>query len=286
MGKVRMSRPNGKQALPAAAEVTETSRLRPIREFDPAACQALAGVVFDVDDTVTRGGTLEEAAFSAMFRLREAGLKLVAVTGRPLGFAELMARMWPIDLAVGENGAGHLRLTAAGVQAGFYASPEVRAQHAVTLARLRERVAAEAPWAKLTDDSWARRCDVAWDVGERVQLPAAQIEVLRGLIEASGASCLVSSVHAHAHLGGYDKATGVVRACKAELGANDFVPEHWLFIGDSGNDAAAFAYFPLSAGVANVREHLARLPVPPRYVSEADRGSGFAEIAKTLLEHR
>jgi hydroxymethylpyrimidine pyrophosphatase-like HAD family hydrolase len=126
---------------------------------------------------------------------------------------------------------------------------------------------------------------VAWDVGERVQLPAAKVEALRELIEASGARCLVSSVHAHAHLGDYDKASGVRRACAAELAA-PFAPERWLFIGDSGNDAAAFAYFPVSAGVWNVREHLARLPVPPRFVSDADRGRGFAEIAKHVLERR
>lgn len=279
-----MSGPDGKLTGPRdAAE----PRLRPIRELEPAACRALAGVVFDVDDTVTRAGTLEEAAYSALFRLREAGLKLVAVTGRPLGFAELMARMWPIDLAVGENGAGYVRLGAAGLETGFYASPEVRAEHCAALAKLRERVAAEAPWALGTDDSWARRCDLTWDVGERVQLEAAKIEALRALVEAAGARCLVSSVHAHAMFGDYDKAIGVVRACKAALGEHiDRAPERWLFIGDSGNDAAAFAYFPLSAGVANVREHLARLPVPPRYVSDADRGRGFAEIAAVIAGHR
>jgi hydroxymethylpyrimidine pyrophosphatase-like HAD family hydrolase len=59
--------------------------------------------------------------------------------------------------------------------------------------------------------------------------------------------------------------------------------ERWLFVGDSGNDAAAFAHFPLSAGVANVASHLSALPVPPRFVSQADRGRGFAEIAEQLL---
>jgi HAD superfamily hydrolase (TIGR01484 family) len=279
-----MSGPDGKLADPARSG---EPRLRPIRELDPAACRALQGVVFDVDDTVTRHGTLEEAAFSAMFRLREAGLKLVAVTGRPLGFAELMARMWPVDLAVGENGAGYLRLGAAGIEAGYYASPEVRAEHAAELAKIRDLVAREAPWVQLSDDHWARRCDEAWDIGERVKLEAAKIEALRRLIEASGARCLVSSVHAHAMFGDYDKAIGVVRAVEAVLGERvDLAPERWLFIGDSGNDAAAFAYFPLSAGVANVREHLARLPVPPLYVSEAERGRGFAEIAAVVTGNR
>jgi hydroxymethylpyrimidine pyrophosphatase-like HAD family hydrolase len=265
-----VSEPSGK--------LTDPSRLRPIQEIDPAECRALVGVVFDVDDTLTRGGTLEEAAYSALFRLREAGLYLVAVTGRPLGFAELMARMWPIDLAVGENGAGYLRLTAAGLEAGYYAEPEERERHAALLAAIRQQLAAAAPWAVLADDQWARRYDLAYDVGER----------LRGLIEAAGARCLISSVHAHALLGDYDKASGVERACAQALGLQLSAAERarWLFVGDSGNDAAAFGYFPLSAGVANVREHLARLPVLPRYVSSADRGRGFAEIAEVVTGRR
>jgi HAD superfamily hydrolase (TIGR01484 family) len=272
----------------ASGKLTDPGRLRPIQEIDPAECRALAGVVFDVDDTLTRGGTLEEAAYSALFRLREAGLVLVAVTGRPLGFAELMARMWPIDLAVGENGAGYLQLTAAGLQAGYYAEPAERARHMSLLAALRQQLAAAAPWAVLADDQWARRCDLAYDVGERQQLSAAQVERLRGLIEASGARCLISSVHAHALLGDYDKASGVTRACEQALGLSLSAVElgRWLFIGDSGNDAAAFGHFPLSAGVANVREHLARLPVLPRFVSSADRGLGFAEIAEVVLGRR
>ncbi|MCC6875768.1 MAG: hypothetical protein IT378_15785 [Sandaracinaceae bacterium] len=62
--------------------------------------------------------------------------------------------------------------------------------------------------------------------------------------------------------------------------------ERWLFVGDSGNDAAAFAFFSLSVGVANVREHLARLPVPPAYVTERERGAGFAELAARIGEAR
>lgn len=260
------------------------SRLQPILQIDPSACRSLAGVVFDVDDTVTRGGTLEEPAYSALFRLREAGLRAIAVTGRPLGFAELMARMWPVDFAVGENGAGHLRLTSNGLDAGYYAPVAERAAHAHVLERLRTHLAEVAPWAQLADDQWARRCDLAYDVGERVQLEAARIEELRTLIEASGARCLISSVHAHAVLGDYDKARGVARAAAEVFGS--FEPDDYLFIGDSGNDAAAFSYFRRSAGVANVREHLTRLPVPPLYISEADRGRGFAEIVRVILERR
>jgi hydroxymethylpyrimidine pyrophosphatase-like HAD family hydrolase len=148
-------------------------------------------------------------------------------------------------------------------------------------------VAAELPFAQLADDNWARRCDVAWDVGERVQLTAEQITSLRTLIESAGARCLVSSVHAHALAGSYDKATGTALVLKAALGIELAAqPERWLFVGDSGNDAAGFSFFPVSAGVSNVRDHLASLPKPPQYVSSADRGRGFAEIATRVLQAR
>jgi HAD superfamily hydrolase (TIGR01484 family) len=261
--------------------------MQPILELEAATARTLLGVVFDVDDTLTRAGRLEQAAYSALWQLHEAGLMLMAVTGRPLGFAELMARMWPIDVAVGENGAGYVRVTEHALHTGFYADEQTRAADASLLARVRERVSQAAPFAHITDDSWARRCDMTWDVGERVQLTASQIEQLRRLIEAEGARCVVSSVHAHAMAGNYDKATGAVQAGRDALGC-DLARERarWLFVGDSGNDAPAFAYFPLSAGVANVQPYLSRLPVPPRYVSQASHGQGFAEIAATLLRLR
>jgi hydroxymethylpyrimidine pyrophosphatase-like HAD family hydrolase len=149
---------------------------------------------------------------------------------------------------------------------------------------VRERVARELPFVQLADDCWARRCDIAWDVGERAHLSSDEIASLRTLIESAGARCLVSSVHAHALAGDYDKATGAILAAREALGCDlRREPGRWLFVGDSGNDAAAFAFFPLSAGVANVRAHLATLPVAPRYVSQADRGRGFAEIAARIL---
>jgi HAD superfamily hydrolase (TIGR01484 family) len=261
--------------------------MRPIAELERSTAAGLVGVVFDVDDTLTRGGRVEAAAYQALWQLREAGLLLLAVTGRPLGFAELIARMWPVEAAVGENGAGYVRVTESAVETGFYADEAERAAHTRLLERVRERVAADAPFAHYTDDSWARRCDVTWDVAERVQLTAAQVAQLRRLIESEGARCMVSSVHAHAMVGDYDKATGAVLAGRAALGRDlDAGREQWLFVGDSGNDAAAFAHFPINAAVANVVPHLDALPVRPRYVSQADRGRGFAEIAAHVLALR
>jgi HAD superfamily hydrolase (TIGR01484 family) len=261
--------------------------VQPIRSIEAAACKALRGVVFDVDDTLTRDGVLEPEAYAALFRLRASGLALIAVTGRPLGFAEIIARMFPVALAIGENGAGWVRVADGQLITGYVDSATDRAAQRVLLERVRERVARDAPWAQLTDDSWARRCDLTWDIGERVHVEAERVAALCALIEREGARAVVSSVHAHAFASACDKARGVVQACRVELGADlDAGRASWLFVGDSANDTAAFAHFPLSAGVANVREHLAKLPVAPRYVSQADRGRGFAEIADVVLELR
>jgi HAD superfamily hydrolase (TIGR01484 family) len=261
--------------------------LRPLAELDAASCRALIGVAFDIDDTVTRAGRLELAAFRAMHELAESGLRLVAVTGRPLGWVDVVAVHWPVDAAVGENGAGWVWRDGAMPREGYFETEEERRAYPDLFERVRSRVARGLPHVRQAIDQRARRCDLAFDVGETVRLPAADIERLVGLIEAEGARSAVSSVHAHAIPGDWDKARGIERAVRDALGLDIAAErERWLFIGDSGNDAAAFEYFPLSVGVSNVRDYVARLPAPPRFITGADRGEGFAEMTAHLLEAR
>lgn len=242
------------------------------------------GLIFDIDDTVTRGGVLEPAAYAAMHRLRGAGVHLISVTGRPLGWADVIARQWPVTVAVGENGAGWSWLADGGFHEGYFCLPEEREAQRAMLDALLTDVAREMPHVRVTSDHRARRCDLAFDVGELVSLPRADIDQLVDIIERHGALSSVSTVHAHAAAGPWNKADGVARALREVLGVQlEAELDRWVFVGDSGNDAEAFAYFPKSVGVANVRDHLDRLPTPPRYVTDADRGDGFAELAAHLL---
>ena len=254
------------------------------RELNPA---GIRGVVFDIDDTVTRNGVLEPDAYSAMHRLAGAGFELVAVTGRPLGWTDVIARLWPVRVAVGENGAGWTWVDEAGTHEGYFCDEVERAGQATLLDTIRREAAAAMPHVQTTNDHRHRRCDLAFDVGESVSLPRADIDALVALIERLGARSSVSTVHAHAAPGPWDKAEGVARALRDVLDIDlDGELERWVFVGDSGNDAAAFARFPKSVGVANVREHLDRIPVPPRYVTDSERGRGFAEIASHLVDAR
>lgn len=259
----------------------------PIANLSVTDARAIVAVAFDVDDTVTRDGRLERDAFDALWKLHDAGLVLVAATGRPLGFCDVIARQWPVHAAVGENGGGWVwRDAVSGAHREAYA-PDAGASvdGAQRLKSIRARAARELPDIGVADDQRARRVDLAFDIGEHARVPTAQIAALVALIEDEGAQAIVSSVHAHAFFGKYDKATGIRAALHDGTGRN-ITDDAVLFVGDSGNDAAAFAAFSQSAAPSNVQPFLATLPVAPRFIAQADRGRGFAEIAQTLLERR
>ena len=237
------------------------------------------GVVFDMDDTITRRGRIEATALEGIERLAEAGLERVLVTGRPLGWAEVAARLLPVSLALGENGAGWFDHEG---REGYFEDAATRAEHAARLDELVGALRDAMPDVVPADDSRHRRCDRAFDVGERVTLDPARVDALVAFIRARGFHCNVSTVHCHAWLGGWDKAKGAARAMQWR--GWEFDADEWIFIGDSGNDAPAFAAFPHSVGVANVR--LDALPVAPAWVTPSPRGRGFRELVEAILEVR
>ncbi len=259
--------------------------MKSLHELPLERVRTLVGVCFDVDDTVTTHGVLDPEAYAAMFALRASGLKLLAVTGRPLGFAEIIARTWPVDAAVGENGAGFIARVGKELRFGWWDPVEVRIEQQAQLERIRARVARELPDVHVSSDGWARRCDLAFDVAEYAAHPRRTIDALLAIMEHEGAHASVSSIHAHAQLGEHDKARGVALAARELWGRNE-VAQEFLFVGDSGNDAAAFSFFALTVGVANVVNHLERLPKPPGFVTKAPYGAGFAELANELVRLR
>jgi HAD superfamily hydrolase (TIGR01484 family) len=258
--------------------------MKPIEALDAETCRALIGVAFDVDDTVTHRGRLEAAAFSALWDLAGAGLRLVAVTGRPHTWARVIAPMWPVDLVVAENGGSWVRHVPGEPRVeGFFEDDATRRANLARLAALYESLREHVPGLRLSDES-ERLVDLAF-TGATGPLDEAETERLAGLIQAAGARCLVSSVQAHATFSAADKAKGLARAVAATLGHDPLAePRRWLFVGDSPNDVEAFAAFPVSAGVANLADALPRLAHRPAFLARLPRGRGFAEIARHVLD--
>ncbi len=258
--------------------------MRPLSSYLSSGSPSPRGLLFDLDDTLLTHGRLTREAYDALWMLHDAAFYLVAVTGRPSGWGELLVRQWPIDAAVTENGAVHVWREGAGLKLYERCTPEERHARRMRLARLVSRVEEKVPEARLADDVGARRSDITWDIGERVSMPKDRVDLIAAEILAAGARTTRSSVHIHATFDEDDKASGSVELLQRQLGVDPGAAlRTFAFVGDSSNDAACFAAYALTFGVANVEKYVARLSVPPRFVSAAAMGAGFAEIARALV---
>jgi len=268
---------------PRRAELVLPSGIvRPVAELADRSPR-LRGVFSDIDDTLTHEGNVVPAAYAAIAKAKQAGLRVVLITGRPAGWAEVLASVWPVDAAIAENG-GIAYLRRGRRVERIYFEPGDPADDAQKLAALQREVLATYPFARRADDSNLRVTDVAFDVGENQQLSTVEIDTITAHCRRLGARTLVSSVHAHACFHGADKARMAVRVAELLWGEPEpEVASHYAFVGDSPNDQAAFAFFEASIGVANVARYASVLAPPPRYVTNGVGGHGFAEAMDLVL---
>jgi HAD superfamily hydrolase (TIGR01484 family) len=264
--------------------------MKPLSAFSKAACRNVRGVFLDIDDTLTTDGRLTAAAYAALEALAAAGIVTVPITGRPAGWCDHIARMWPVDAVVGENGAFYFRYDRGqrNMQKRFLASDAERHDARARLAQLKEIILAQVPGSAVASDQHYRETDLAIDFCEDVErLPPSAVAGIVSLFENAGATAKVSSVHVNGWFGAYDK-LGMTRTMMREcFGVDlDAEKERFVFIGDSPNDAPMFEYFPHSVGVANIRDFDGRLCAEPTYICEQRCGAGFAELAAALLASR
>lgn len=273
------------------------------------AWSGIAGVFTDVDDTLTTDGAVPPPVLRALAALTDAGLVVIPITGRPVGWSEPFALAWPVRAIVAENGAVLLRRALAdtapdGENMGeidhkpspilreqlsktYQTSAPERATHLRRLQAVAARVLRDVPGSTLARDSAGRETDIAIDHSEFAQLSAAQIEQVVAVMQAEGLNASVSSIHINGWIGAHDKWQGACWAAHELLGidlAADIA--HWVYVGDSTNDQVMFEHFTHSVGVANIARFAAQLRHLPRWVTRAERGAGFAEVARRLLTDR
>ncbi len=263
------------------------SFLKPLTLWPADQRRGITGVFTDIDDTLTTEGAITPDALEALTQLREAGLRVVPITGRPAGWSEPFARIWPVDAIVAENGAVALQAQAGGVRK-FYQQPQ--AEREANFARMQAvaaRVLQEVPGARLAEDSAGRECDIAIDHSEFHPLPPEAIARVVALMQQAGMTATVSSIHINGWYGAHNKLEGarwIVRALWDE--DLDTQRDRWVYVGDSTNDQLMFEAFAHSVGVANIARFLPELAHPPRWLAEGERGAGFAEVARALLAVR
>lgn len=263
--------------------------MRPVTEFPESALRNIDFVLTDIDDTITDDGRLTAKAYSALEALQAVGIKLIPVTGRPAGWCDHFARMWPIDGVIGENGALYFRYDheARRMTQCFWKSEQERVDDRRKLKELQKKILTEVPGAGIASDQLYRVADLAIDFCEDVPpLPAATVAKIVTLFEAAGAQAKVSSIHVNGWFGDYDKLAMARRffADQYHLDLADItVQARIVFCGDSPNDAPMFEFFKNSVGVANVRRFIGALAAEPTYVTDQPGGAGFAELASRLI---
>ena len=259
----------------------------PLETMPAAVRRGISFVLTDIDDTLSTHGRVTAAAYGAMERLQAAGKRVIPITGRPAGWCDHIARMWPVDAVVGENGALYMRYDpkTRTLVRRFAMPEEERVAHRARLAAIGAEIVREVRGAMVASDQPYRECDLAIDYCEDVPpLPRTDVDRIVQLMQARGLTAKVSSIHVNGWFGDYDK-LAMIRTMLREAHCVDLdrERERCVFAGDSPNDAPMFAFFPLSVGVANVRAFLDRIETPPAYVTRGEAGIGFAELADFLL---
>ncbi len=248
--------------------------------------RGVRAVLVDIDETLTTAGKLTGAAYAALERLHAAGRIVVPVTGRPAGWCDHIARMWPVDAVVGENGAFYFHFSEGRLHKRFVDDAATRARKRARLEGIAREILAAVPGCAIAADQPYREADLAIDYCEDVPpLALDAAERIAALMRDAGLNAKISSIHVNGWLGGYDKLATSRVLFSERFGLDlDVANKELVFAGDSANDAPMFGFFENSVGVANVRRFEGRLAAAPKYVTREASGAGFIELVEHLLQ--
>jgi HAD superfamily hydrolase (TIGR01484 family) len=250
-------------------------------------CRPVRGVLFDIDDTFTLEGKLIPQAFAALWQMHDFGLNLVPITGRPAGWCDHIARMWPVDGVVGENGAFYYYYDSreGRLRHRYIFSPEEMASNRAKLQAIKEEVLQLVPAARVSADQPYRIFDLAIDFNEDVsRLSEEEINRICRVFNDHGASYKISSIHVNGWFGDYNKLSTAKLFLEERLNCpwNEAM-NAFIFAGDSPNDEPMFQALKLTVGVANIKEFAGRMKHLPVYLTHKKGGLGFAELAAKII---
>ena len=244
-------------------------------------------ILTDIDDTLTTEGRLKSNAYTALENLSNSGFIVIPVTGRCAGWCDHIARMWPVNGVVGENGAFFFSYDhqSKKMQQTYCQTPKERKENHLALHEIKKTILKNVSGSALASDQDYRHTDLAIDFAEDVAtLSSNKIKEIVTIAENAGAIAKVSSIHVNCWIGSHNKLSTSLSTLEQVFGvSNSNIQNEVLFIGDSPNDSMMFDYFNKSVGVANVMDFIKELDKPPKYITLNHSGEGFVELADSLL---
>jgi HAD superfamily hydrolase (TIGR01484 family) len=260
----------------------------PVLSFPVEDRRAVRFLLADIDDTLTDSGKLPSDSYDALWRIHDAGIKVIPVTGRPAGWCDLICRQWPVAAVIGENGAFAFYLEEDRLQIDCHPAAPEPFTNRDRLAGIAGEVYDLVPGTRAAKDQFSRLYDIAIDFRE--EPPMLDLDAARSIkqhFEFRGAEARISSIHVNAWFGDYNKLSMAEYFLSRHFGLDIHQSDQnrqVVFCGDSPNDEPMFAAFHNSVGVANVREYAADMKTLPRYVTRLASASGFVETARVLLD--
>ena len=247
-------------------------------------------ILTDIDDTLTTEGRLKSDAYEAMERLSNKGYKVIPVTGRCAGWCDHIARMWPVDGVVGENGAFFFSYDHVNKKMNnlYSQTEEERRENFKLLHEIKDIILRSVSGAAVASDQDYRITDLAIDFAEDVpKLPQHKIDEIVQIAEQNGAVAKISSIHVNCWIGNHNKLSTSLKILKESFGLNDTeIQNNAVFIGDSPNDSTMFGFFKNSVGVANVIDLINCIENPPKYIATEFSGDGFIELADLIINKK
>ena len=276
--------------------------MSPLAQWPGSEQAGLIGILTDIDDTLTSDGAITPDALQALAALKAAGLHVIPITGRPVGWSEPFAASWPVDAIVAENGAvallpavknnGQIDLNSLSSKREqlskiYQQDAATRSANYARMQAVLAQIEREVPGALRTTDSNGRETDIAIDHSEFTHLPQEAIDHAVRIMRNAGMNATVSSIHINGWFGAHNKLEGARWIVRELFGRNlDAEINRWVYVGDSTNDQVMFEHFPHSVGVANIARFVPQLTHRPRFVTQGERGAGFAEVARAVLAAR
>jgi HAD superfamily hydrolase (TIGR01484 family) len=264
--------------------------MKPFSQFPTPNKKNIDFILTDIDDTLTHNGRLPADVFVAMERLKKSDIRTIPITGRPAGWCDHIARMWPVDGLVGENGAFYFRYDdkLKKMQRRYVRSESQRNTDRRKLEKIKLEVLKKVSGCQVASDQAYREADLAIDFCEDVPpLAMREVEKIVSCFESAGAKAKISSIHVNGWFGDYDKLTMTRLMFEEVFGQRlEEVKDRVIFIGDAPNDSPMFSYFPHSVGVANVLQFKGMMAHSPAWVTKREGGYGFFEMVNILLSQK
>jgi hypothetical protein len=236
-------------------------------------------VATDMDGTLTQTGKFTPTLLQALEQLATADIQVLIVTGRSAGWVSGLAHYLPVWGAIAENG-GLFYSSQTETPTALVAIPDL-ALHRQKLAQTFQRLQADFPQLQESVDNRFRLTDWTFDVQG---LSLTEIQAINAYCQDQGWGFTYSNVQCHIKPMEQDKATGLRQVLGQYF--SDYIPQQVVTVGDSPNDESLFDpdQFPLSVGVANVRDYADQLVHQPAYITPQPEGSGFCQLADWLCQ--